>query len=167
MTLLWVVLAVVAMLAAAAVIARRGAAAQRRDNEVVPGVPTGAPISWAGAHTEEARLHRRLRDAVRALRAAPGGADESMRASLEHEAVEVDRRLVAVAALGGTARSEALGDVAAAVDALERTVASAVTSTRGLGQPVVEELAERLRALEEARAELDEAERGGGQAQPG
>ena len=32
---------------------------RRRRNHVVPGTDTGAPRSWAGAHTPEARIGRR------------------------------------------------------------------------------------------------------------
>ena len=40
-------------------------------NEVVPGVASPAPASWAGAHTPEAKLHRRLKEAVAAALAIP------------------------------------------------------------------------------------------------
>ncbi len=55
----------------AAYVALRNAQDFSDANEVVPGVPTSAPKAWAGAHTPEARLHRRLRDAVMASRPTP------------------------------------------------------------------------------------------------
>jgi hypothetical protein len=102
---------------------RRFAAA----NQIVPGTATRAPAAWAGAHTPEARLHRRLRDAVAALRANPALEDAwalESRVSLEQHALAVDERLVAVAALPAGVRAAPLAGVAAAVDALEGAVAS-------------------------------------------
>src|ERR1700744_4875451 len=58
---------------AVAVIAVVGHNQQRalaRDNQLIPGRPTRAPKAWAVAHDPEARLHRRLRDAMTALHAA-------------------------------------------------------------------------------------------------
>lgn len=48
---------------------QRVKADQIRDAALIPGVPTNAPASWAGSHDPEARMHRRLRDALAALRA--------------------------------------------------------------------------------------------------
>ena len=100
-------------------------------NQVVPGLPSRAPAAWAGAHSPEARLHRRLRDAVHAMRASPaledGWAIES-RVALEQHALAVDDRLVAVAALPDTVRAQPLAAVAEAVAAVEAAVASLATS---------------------------------------
>jgi hypothetical protein len=96
-------------------------------NQIVPGTATRAPASWAGAHTPEARLHRRLRDAVTALRANPAMEDAwalESRVSLEQHALAVDERLIAVAALPEGVRAEPLRTVVAAVDAVEAAVAS-------------------------------------------
>jgi hypothetical protein len=127
-----VVLAVVGGAAAVVSSGRRRFAAA---NEVVAGTPTPAPAAWAGAHSPEARLHRRLRDAVSALRANPGLEDAwalESRVSLEQHALAVDERLVAVAALPEGVRAEPLGTVAAAVDAVEAAVASLATAGPGL-----------------------------------
>lgn len=100
-------------------------------NQIVPGTATRAPASWAGAHTPEARLHRRLRDAVTALRANPAMEDAwalESRVSLEQHAVAVDERLIAVAALPEGVRTEPLRTVIAAVDAVEAAVASLASS---------------------------------------
>jgi hypothetical protein len=132
------VVVVVAMVAGAAVVvssARRGYAAA---NQVVPGTATRAPSAWAGAHTPEALLHRRLRDAVAALRANPALEDAwalESRVSLEQHALAVDERLVAVAALAETVRAEPLRTVADAVDAVEVAVASLATAGPGLERP--------------------------------
>jgi hypothetical protein len=130
-------------------------------NEIIPGVPTSAPKAWAGAHSPEARLHRRLRDAMTALR-ANRSLDEpalvGVREALEREALAIDERLVAAAALPKGTRDEPIQQVALAVDAVEATVAD-IVSRRGPGtagtEQALEEVRARLAAVEEARAELE------------
>lgn len=95
-------------------------------NQVVPGMPTRAPASWATATTPEAALHRRLRNAVEGLRAVPGFNDA--RAALAVQAVTVDDALVAAAALPGRVRDQPLADVESAVEAIERAVAALATN---------------------------------------
>jgi len=122
-----VLLVVVAAVVAGAVVVRSGKRDFARANEVVPGRVTRAPAEWAGSHSPEARLHRRLRDAVEALRANPAMEDPWMldaRVSLEEQAVAVDERLIAVAALPERVRAEPLAGVGAAVDAVEAAVAA-------------------------------------------
>jgi len=119
-------------------------------NEVVPGTATRAPAEWAGAHSPEARLHRRLRDAVAALRADPATEDAwamESRVSLEQHALAVDERLVAAAALPERVRAEPLAVLAAAVDAVEAAVASLRT-----GGPEVD----RRSGLDRAMAEVQQ-----------
>lgn len=121
------VLMVVAAVVAATVVVRSGKRNYAKANEVVPGTATRAPAEWAGAHSPEARLHRRLRDAVEALRANPAMEDAWMldaRVSLEQHALAVDERLIAVAALPERVRAQPMVGVAAAVDAVEVAVAS-------------------------------------------
>ena len=55
--------------AAVAIVHRSQQRAITRDNQLMPGHPTRAPSSWAVSHDPEARLHRRLRDAMAALHA--------------------------------------------------------------------------------------------------
>jgi hypothetical protein len=120
-------------------------------NEVVPGAATKAPAEWAGAHSPEARLHRRLRDAVEALRANPAMEDAWMleaRVELEQHALAVDERLVAVAALPERVRAEPMAAVGAAVDAVEAAVASYVAG------PVAG--ADGQRGLDRAMAEVQD-----------
>jgi hypothetical protein len=115
-------------------------------NLVVPGTATRAPAEWAGAHSPEARLHRRLRDAVAALRANPATEDAwrmDARLSLEQQALVVDERLIAVAALPDRVRGEPLAAVSAAVDAVEAAVASyvagpAASEPSGLDRAIAE-----------------------------
>ncbi len=127
--LLFLLLFVVAAVVAAVAVVRSGKRQFAQANEVVPGTSTRAPAEWAGAHSPEARLHRRLRDAVAAVRANPAMEDAFMmdaRVSLEQQALAVDERLIAVAALPERVRAEPLASVAAAVEAVEAAVAAVV-----------------------------------------
>lgn len=156
------VLAVLAVLAALA-LAAKGRRRYADANQVVPGVATGAPAEWAGAHTPEARLHRRLRDAVAALRRNPGldhaGVPE-LRASVEQAALEADRRLIAAAALPERVRDDPLAHVTRAVEVIEETVA-AIAAWPAAGEDAladaVARAAERVSLVAGARAELDAA----------
>lgn len=122
-------------------------------NVVLPGTATKAPPEWAGAHTPEARLHRRLRDAVAAVRANPAMEDAFMmdaRVSLEQQAVAVDERLIAVAALPERVRTEPMASVAAAVDAVEAAVAALVAGPDGRSSldQAMADVADRVSQLE-------------------
>ncbi|MGK2929507.1 MAG: hypothetical protein ACSLFO_08005 [Acidimicrobiales bacterium] len=129
-------------------------------NEIIPGVPTVAPKEWAGAHSPEARLHRRLRDAMEAVRANAAlddGSMASVRTSLEQAALATDERLIAAAALPKGHREEPVRRTTEAVEAIEGLVASLV-ELRG---PAVEdaerridEVRQRVRFLAEAHEEL-------------
>ena len=151
------VLFVISAAVAAAVVVRSQKEKFAKDNEVVPGAATTAPAEWAGAHTPEARLHRRLRDAVAALRANPAMEDAWMleaRVGLEQQALTVDDRLIAVAALPERVRGERMAAVAAAVDAVEEAVATFVTAPdQALQRTGVDramaEVAERVAQLEQ------------------
>lgn len=130
-------------------------------NEVVPGVPTNAPKAWAGAHSPEARLHRRLRDAMTALRANRSLDEPAMvdvREAIQGEALAIDDRLVAAAALPKAVRDDPLRQVAQAVEAVEQAVAELVTH-RGPGASdtvqALDAVRTRLALVESARAELD------------
>src|ERR1700722_14028075 len=88
--------------AVVALVGRSQPRALNRDNQLIPGRPTHAPRSWAVSHDPEARLHRRLRDAMAALRAADSldaGSALLLRADLEQTALDLDNHLVAVAQL--------------------------------------------------------------------
>lgn len=147
-------LLVVSAVVAATVVVRTNKRKFEEANEVVPGAATTAPASWAGAHSPEARLHRRLRDAVDALRANPAMEDAYMmdaRVALEQQALAVDQRLIAVAALPERVRSEPLASVGAAVDALEAAVAAVVTvpGERGGVDQAMADVADRVAQLEQ------------------
>jgi hypothetical protein len=158
-----------AFVVALAVRARRDFAAQ---NQVVPGVDSPAPASWAGAHSPEAVLHRRLRGAVVALRAddrLTALGLTAQRERIEGEALAIDRRLVAAAALPPPHRRPAVDRCEPLVAALEATVAELVTridatsdttSSPELLERTVSDADLRLQALEQARAEVERIDRG-------
>lgn len=129
-------------------------------NEVVPGVPTRAPKAWAGAHSVEARLHRRLRDSMTALRANPALDDPALvdvREALQREALAIDDQLVAAAALPARVRDDPLRQVATAVESVEGAVAEVVLlrgPERESSQVAIDQVRTRLALVEEARAEL-------------
>jgi hypothetical protein len=145
---------VVSAAVAATVVVRTQKRKFAEANVIVPGTTTKAPAEWAGAHTPEARLHRRLRDAVAAVRANPAMEDAFMmdaRVSLEQQALAVDERLIAVAALPEGVRSEPLASVAAAVDAVEAAVAALVSGpqARSSLDQAMTEVAARVSQLEQ------------------
>jgi hypothetical protein len=133
-------------------------------NEVVPGVKSAAPASWAGAHSLEAQLHRRLGDAVRGARNNPrlvelGLATQTKQ--LEAEALAIDERLVAAAGLPARHRSDAVAEFEPQVAALEDAVAALVKSTtvsqsKELLEQAVSEADIKLQALAQARAEVEQ-----------
>ncbi|GFG67393.1 hypothetical protein MKUB_48830 [Mycobacterium kubicae] len=105
-----------------------------RDNQLIPGRPTRAPRAWARSHDPEARLHRRLRDALRALHAVDAldtGSTVVLRADLEQTAFEVDDHLVAISQLSPVHKGELLGSITATVDAIEAAVARYATAATG------------------------------------
>lgn len=158
------VAAIVGFGVALAVRARREFAEQ---NQVVPGRPSPAPASWAGAHTREARLHRLLGDAVRGAHANPRlvelGLASQMRA-IDAEAMAIDERLVAAAALPATHRDAAVDALEVNVEQLEATIAQMVTSitvadSKQQLEQAVSAADLRLQALAEARAEVEMIDR--------
>jgi hypothetical protein len=166
----WVVLALVAVVVAGVALTAALAGRARRERnarlEIVPGVASRAPVAWAGAHTPEAKLHRRLGDAVRSMRAQPalaGAVYLQQRGALEQEALRLHDRLIAVAALAGPQRSGAIEQVAGLVERFEAVVADLVIAslddTASL-DAVISESELRLRALEQARAEVEQADGG-------
>jgi hypothetical protein len=150
----------IVVLGVVAYVALRNAQDFSDANEVIPGVPTNAPKEWAGAHSVEARLHRRLRDSMTALRAnrtldEPALVD--VREALQREALAIDEQLVATAALPARVRDEPLHQIATAVEAVETAVAEVVLlrgPERESSQAAIEAVRTRLALVEEARAEL-------------
>jgi hypothetical protein len=163
--LIFLVIAVVVLAAVAGgvVLAGRSRKEFKDANVVVPGRPTPAPGSWAGSHDPEARLHRRRRDAMTALRANQSFDDDGglldLRVDLEQQALALDERLVAVAALPEASKGQALFDIESAVAMVESAVASLATRSVGEVRPQVERAVdrvdERTSMLEQVRAQLE------------
>lgn len=142
------------------------AVSARRDRThrltLVPGVAPRVPVSWAGSHDPEARAHRRLVDATRSLRTT--GVPPPQRERLETEALRIEAALVAAAATPGSGRGAAVTSAVALVERFETAVAEVVAGS--LGRPetfdaVVGDVAAALRAIEEARAEVERIDRDG------
>ncbi|MEM8619003.1 MAG: hypothetical protein AAGF73_04725 [Actinomycetota bacterium] len=157
------VVAVGAIIAFGVALAVRGKREYDTANEIVPGIPSAAPDSWAGSHSPEAKLHRRLRDAVAALRANPHVAKQGLAdttAALEREALAIDERLIAAAALPERTRADAVAAFEPLVTGLEDAMTDLVTSVQvAKSQELVERAVSdadlRLQALAEARAEVE------------
>ena len=119
-----VLLVVGAAVAFAVALARRSKAQLAAGVEVLPGMPTGAPPEWAGAHTPEAKMHRRLVSLARMLAAMPlgdAGAIER-KVGVEHRVQEIDQRLIKLALAPEAARREAVAALEPEVDAAEAAV---------------------------------------------
>ena len=147
----------VAALAAVVVAVARN---RTRRNRVVPDVPTAAPAAWAGAHTPLARLHRRLRAAVDAVRAVPDpqGSLIAARVQVERAALAVDDHLVALHGLSERERAGRMAEATAAVASVEEAaakLADAASASRSTALPAVDAALERARLVAEARAELE------------
>jgi hypothetical protein len=166
MTMSALLLAGLIVAAAGAVMAGVAVAVSRsrdRRNRVVPEVATSAPSAWAGAHTPLARLHRRLRAAVQAVRAIPDpdGALIRARVEIEQAALEVDGHLVALHGLLERDRATRMAPATAAVASVEEAAAR-LADAAVAGRPgdramvAVEEALERAALVAEARQELDE-----------
>jgi hypothetical protein len=158
-----IVVLIVAVLAFGVSLASSSKRKYARQGQVVPGVSSKAPASWAGSHAPEALLHRRLRDAVTAVRANRAvDSVSTARATFEQEALALDEKLIAVAALPRSVREEPMAKVTAAVEALEAAAGSLalqqLQSDPAALNRAVNDVDERMKALAEARAELDQVE---------
>lgn len=179
MTGIIVAILFVAVAAAAAGAAALALGAQRvkqnaqRSQEIAPGRPSAAPLGWAGAHTPEAKLHRRLGDAMSGLRGATGD-DPLVTANVdvvEREALKIEGKLVAASHLADRLKGPAIEELSMAVDQIENVAAQLIQRSAELSAGDVtaqlDELSERLRFLDEARAELDQGPTPGLRPEPG
>ncbi len=136
-------------------------------NQVVPGEKSAAPANWSGSHEREAKLHRRLRDAVAGLHtiAANDPSLSSTVAAVDKDALDIDHQLVAASLLAPRFKEQALNELAEAVEQLEEIAAHAVGSSTRVSERSVreqlEDLSDRLKSMRLARAEVDEADRRG------
>ena len=161
------VLTVGAVVAFGVALAARSKQEFAAQNEVVPGRRSPAPASWAGAHSREAKLHRRLGAAVKGAHANPRfvelGLASQMKA-IDAEALAIDERLVAAAALPAAHRDSAIDPLEQHVIDLEAAIAELVTSISVSDSKVQLEAAVsaadiKLQALAEARAEVEQIDR--------
>lgn len=156
----------------AVVLTRR---ALERRNRVSPATPSAAPASWLGAPSAPARLHRRLRAAVAVAQAAAAAAPDSEHVvdnarALEQQAVALDARIVAVGRIAAKQRKQHLAPLVAEVTKVETAAstlsvhavqAQAPLLAAGQSSPM-DELYERIEAMEAARREVSAIERDAG-----
>jgi hypothetical protein len=149
--------------------------AVRKRNRVSPAVPGTAPSSWLGSPSAPARLHRRLKAAVAVAQAAAAAAPASdhiveAATDLERMAVDLDARLVTVSRIASQQRRSHLTPLVAEVVKVE-TMASTLSVQAVQAQaPMVasghaspmDELYDRIEAMEAARREVAEVERDAG-----
>lgn len=173
----WLVLVVAAAVvafggAAAAIVAARSAARRvkenyQRSNQVVPGIASNAPTGWLGSHDPEAKLHRRLIDAIRALHASQDldtiGTYLDLRVEIEQRAIEIDNELVVTAGLPVPLREAPLERLNAEVSALEAAVAevgvAAASGRAGRMEELLAEIRRRTSSLDRTREVLEELDR--------
>lgn len=122
------VLAVLALIAGgvafAVALAKKGQDRYDAQNALVPGMASDAPAEWAGSHSDEAKLHRRLIAVMQDLHAMSRVGEEDvagleLRVELEQHALAVDRRLVRVASMPAAARGPELAEIEVSVAAIE------------------------------------------------
>ncbi|MEM1335913.1 MAG: hypothetical protein AAGG08_20890, partial [Actinomycetota bacterium] len=135
-------------------------------NEIVPGRASPAPASWAGAHSREARLHRRLGDAVKGAHENPRFVELGLApqmAKIDAQALAIDERLVAASNLPASQKDSAIDAIEAHVVELEQTIADLVTGvsvsdSRAQLEQAVSAADIRLQALAEARAIVEQVD---------
>lgn len=169
-----IVVGLIGAVALAGVLAVRNKKAFESSSRLAPGLSTGAPAAWAGSHDPEAKLHRRLRDAVVALTANQAfdfdGNLIDLRVEMEHQAMALDEQLVATAALPVSVRREPLSRIAEAVGVFELAVAdladtSAAEAASRLSR-VLDDVRTRTGLVAQARAALDALDQQPGEVAP-
>ena len=130
--------------------------------ELVPGVPSQAPTSWAGSHAVEAKLHRRLVAATSSLRRT-GDLDPTLAPSVSNvanEAVRLEAELVNAAAMAEPLRGKVVTQLTEAVEAIEGVVERAVLDRTNSGPNAVarelEAFDDRIAAIRQAWTEIDD-----------
>ena len=145
----------------------------KRSNRISPKAATPAPTAWLASPSAAARLHRRLKAATRraqaiAKRSCLGTEVQRLAAELEHESLVIGDELAVVASAPGPHRRAHLAAIEPKVRQVEQlaqrlaATANPPQTTPGLvPEPEgLERIAEALDAMDEARAEVDRAERG-------
>lgn len=137
----------------AVALAKKGQDRYDAQNQLAPGGGTDAPAEWAGSHSEEANLHRRLIGVMQDLDAMSRVGEEDvtgleLRVELEQHALAVDRRLVRIAAMPAAARGPELAQTEVSVVAIEQ---AAEDLSRRIAQTGV---ASDVRGLEDLSARI-------------
>lgn len=147
----------------------------RKRNRVSPAVPSAAPTSWLGAPSAAARLHRRLKAAVAVAQAAAAAAPTSAHiveaaGDLERMAIDLDARLVTVSRIASQQRKPHLSPLVAEVVKIETMASTLSVQAVQAHAPMVagghsspmDDLYERIEAMEAARREVADIERDAG-----
>jgi hypothetical protein len=115
--------------ALAAALARKGRR-QYLDQGTAPGLAENAPREWAGAHSPEAKLHRRLVASSKALSSQELGdaATIGERVAIEQQILQLDQQLVALSAAPGPDTAAALTEVETMVTSVEKSVSQLATA---------------------------------------
>ena len=165
--LIGLLLLILAVVGAVSLVAMQNKRAFTTQNEIAAGTKSRAPAAWAGAHTPEALLHRRLRTAVDGARAQVGGVGSGLDdvvAAIARGAQEIDDRLIAAAALPASGRGAAVAALEPSVAALENAVVglgSSASNATAAGSAITSAVADahqRLDALNEALVEVNAAD---------
>lgn len=141
----------------------------RRSNRVVPSVGSAAPLVWLVSPTSLALAHRRLGRSIASVRAAgelhppadPSSPVPQLIADLEVQAVSLDSRLVLARRLPRSVRSREHREVRHLVaqhEALANRIRHLIvrgTDHDGERSPVMEDLTDRVKALEQGHEEVD------------
>lgn len=127
--LIVLLLIVVAGVVFAVALARRSKAQLAEGMTPAPGMTRDAPAEWAGQHSPEAKMHRRLNGLARTLDALPLGDASAIerQVALSQRVQELDRLLVAVAGAPESARRDAVTALAPKVDAVETEIGALAT----------------------------------------
>lgn len=133
-TIVTIVLVILLVILAAGVtfavmLSRRSKAQLAANLAPAPGLAGGAPAEWAGQHTPEAKMYRRLSELARSLEALPLGDAPAIerKVGLQQQIQEYDRLLIAVAAAPESARRDAVTTLQPKVDAVEAEIGKLAT----------------------------------------
>lgn len=159
--MLWVVIAAVAaVVGGAAAGARAVTRSARSQTTLAPGVDLDVPRPWYGSHDPEARMFRRVRDALASIEQGANAGALSGQARLQ--ASGLTRQLIAVSQLAAPHRQHHQNELEASVAAFEATAARAVMDTAAGPRTLsgeLDELGRQLDLLEQARAEVEQIDR--------
>ncbi len=167
--LLIVLLVVVALVAVGGgiVALSAGGAIKRnatKSTQTVPGIAAVVPENWFGSHEPEAKLHRRVQEAYLGIKA---GADDDLTlldatTTAETQAIKLAKQLVACSHLADRLKPKVLADLTVSVELFEQIAAQVIGRRSGFSSPQLSselhDLGNQLDLLEQARAEVEEAD---------